>query len=526
MANLDNPFSRIANADNRGRLGTRAVYGWGTTNLSSLYADSALSTPLMNPVAAIAGGFLPAIYIAAGRYKVVDRDEDGATIQENTDYTVPDLAGLDSFSFPVVGKSADFTVTSADYGKIFEVDATGGAVTVTMDSSDNGNGMPCFVVKKDASGNSVILSAGAGETFNGGSSTYSLTQQNQCAGVASQGAAGWRMFLIPAPTEVPIRPQGRLTLTTGVPVLASDVSAATTLYYTAFEGNYVPIWDGTSWTKRKFAADLSLALDSNSGHTGYHQALKAFDVFVADDDGTLRFGTGPAWSVAGNYVSAGTLTTGTAARGTGAGTTELERTQGLYVNKNAMTLRFGSAAGNTVSIAAGKATYLGTIWIDATDGQVSCHVSSGQNRKWGVWNAYNRVLTTLIAVDTSNQWAYTTNTTRPANNTAANAVSTLCGLPDERVEYSYSVFLQQSQAAGYSAVGYNSTTTPSGLRGWGGSTTATAAEVTATSLYVAVPAIGLNAGIALENGGGGTGTVWSVTGAGEGAMRMSAKWMA
>lgn len=517
MANLDAVFFRITDANGRPRAGKLGIYDEGTTNLSTIYSEKTLVTTQANPVVADAGGYLPPIFLAAATYKVIAYDTDGSTIlMENDHYVVPNLSGLNTINFPVVAKSADFTITSSNYGTIFEVDASSGLVTVTMDSAANGNGMPCFIVKKDSSGNNVVLSAGGGQTFNGGSSTYSLTSQNQCAGVASEGAAGWRIFMLPSPTQTPLEPQGRLTLTTGLAVLASDVTAATTLYYTAYKGNYVPLWDGTQWQVRQFAADLSLALDNNSGHTNYHQALKCFDVFVADDSGTLRFGTGPAWSVAGNYVSAGTLTTGTAARNAA-----ISRVNGVWVNTSSMVLRYGTATGNTITVAAGKATYLGTIWIDATDGQLSCHVSSGQNRKWGVWNAYNRLPVGLIATDTSAAWSYTTATTRAANGTAANSCTVLCGLAEEAVDFKYSIYAITTGEP-YAGIGYNSTTAMSGSKA-----ILNTGSITSVAQYLAPPALGCSVGVATENGNTAGAATWSRAAfLGESAVRFSAQWRA
>jgi hypothetical protein len=43
-----------------------------------------------------------------------------------------------------------------------------------------------------------------------------------------------------------ISPQGRLTLASATPVMSSTQSAKTTIYYTPYIGNLVPIYDGTN----------------------------------------------------------------------------------------------------------------------------------------------------------------------------------------------------------------------------------------------------------------------------------------
>jgi hypothetical protein len=92
-------------------------------------------------------------------------------------------------------------------------------------------------------------------------------------------------------------PQGRLTLTTAVPVMSAGVSAAATIYYTPYTGDNIPIYDGSKWVRTTFT-ELSLALDSDTGHTGYQQIDNLYDLFVINDAGTVRLGTGPAWAKA------------------------------------------------------------------------------------------------------------------------------------------------------------------------------------------------------------------------------------
>ncbi len=107
----------------------------------------------------------------------------------------------------------------------------------------------------------------------------------------------------------PFVPGGRATLTSATPVTATDVTAAMSVYYTPHEHDRVPIYDGENFVETVFS-ELTLGLDSNSGHTGYQQSGKNFDLFVVNDAGTIRLGTGSAWS-------------SDTSRGTGPGTTEL-----------------------------------------------------------------------------------------------------------------------------------------------------------------------------------------------------------
>lgn len=217
-------------------------------------------------------------------------------------------------------------------------------------------------------------------------------------------------------------PSGRLTLTTGVPVLVSDVASATTIYYALYAGNLCPIYSGSAFVSTVFT-ELSLALDSDSGHTGYHQSGKNFDLFVYSDGGTVRLGSGPAW----------TSDTG---RGTGAGTTELARINGVLVNAVAITLRFGSASGNTTSVSVSQATYVGSFRASAngtTTWEIGGAAVNGDPAFLYLWNMYHRRLVTLSVRDTADEWAYTTATFRSKNNSTSNRVTVLRGLNEDGV---------------------------------------------------------------------------------------------
>jgi len=73
--------------------------------------------------------------------------------------------------------------------------------------------------------------------------------------------------------------EGRLTLTTAVPVTTSDVIGATTVYFTPYNGNRVRIYDGTRWKMYSFT-ERSLAL-------GTLTSGRPYDVFIYDNAGTL-----------------------------------------------------------------------------------------------------------------------------------------------------------------------------------------------------------------------------------------------
>ncbi|HEY9737518.1 MAG TPA: hypothetical protein V6D06_14590 [Trichocoleus sp.] len=135
--------------------------------------------------------------------------------------------------------------------------------------------------------------------------------------------------------------QGRLTLTTGVAITTSDVTAATILYFTPYTGNLIAIYTGSEWQLRTFA-ERSLSLSGLTASTNY-------DIFLYDNAGTLTL-EATAWT---NGITRATA---------------LALQDGVWVRSGAATRR-----------------YLGTIRTTSTLGQ--CEDS--QLRRF-VWNFYNR----------------------------------------------------------------------------------------------------------------------------------------
>jgi hypothetical protein len=293
----------------------------------------------------------------------------------------------------------------------------------------------------------------------------------------------------------PATPQGRLTLTTGTPALIADVVGATTVYYTAYTGTYVPVWNGAAFQNLTFAADLTLTLTAAAAANGI------VDVFAFSNAGVLTLGFGPVWSVA---------TPGSGARGSGAGTTALQRTGGLLTNANVITLLNG--ASTYANIPAGQATYLGSVWVNSVAGQTTCHVTYGQSRKWGVWNAYNRLQAQLQCGDGTASWTYNTTTWRPANNNTANSLSVFQGLAEEPIAAWLGQNIQVTTGAqSRIALGANSTTVPAGKIGYSFVGSATSGIFNAIADYTSPPALGINTYTALEYGTAGTSTYYGAS---------------
>jgi hypothetical protein len=246
-------------------------------------------------------------------------------------------------------------------------------------------------------------------------------------------------------------PQGYLTLTSGTPYITASVAAATSVYYTPLIGNLVPIWNGTLFEVETFE-ELTLALNAN------HVASNIYDLFVINDAETIRLVTGPAWN---------TATAGSGSRGTGAGTTELERKNGVLVNKNSMTARYG---GTTLTVDAFKGTYVGSMAMDGTNGQVTCHRAAGSSRKWGIWNYYSRREIVLKVMDSTASWTYDTATIRQSRGQTTNFATAFCGMREEPIRANFQQHLTLAGSASGTTpqigIGVNSSTAYSGQNGF------------------------------------------------------------
>jgi hypothetical protein len=282
-----------------------------------------------------------------------------------------------------------------------------------------------------------------------GASSYMATAMQQPDGQALADYIGASALAAAIQSSLPVlTPQGRLTLQSQTPVMSSDAVSQSLVYYTPYNGNLVPVWNGTLYINQPFS-ELSLTLTSN------HLAATAYDVFAFMDGSTLRIGTGPSWANSG---------AGTSSRGSGPATTALARLNGILVNAASITVRNGAS---TYSVDATKGTYLGSLLIDSSGaGTVTANFSYGQARKFGVWNYYNRVPISLLAGNPGD-WPYNTPSFSPANATLNNSVQTFQGVAEDTIIITY------SQAAAAAAgmlltqigIGWNNTTSPSGFLG-------------------------------------------------------------
>ena len=203
---------------------------------------------------------------------------------------------------------------------------------------------------------------------------------------------------------------GRLTLTTATPVTTSDVTAATTIYFTPYRGNRVALFDGSKWKVYAFT-EVSLALGTLTDDLPY-------DVFLYDNAGTLTLEF-TAWTNATTRATA------------------LVLQNGVYVRTGATTRR-----------------YLGTFRTETTT------TTEDSFAKRFLWNYYNRVARPMRVLEATDSWVYSTATMRQANGSTANQLAFVVGVAEVMVEAEAYAFAANDTAGNLAttAIGYDSTT--------------------------------------------------------------------
>lgn len=230
-------------------------------------------------------------------------------------------------------------------------------------------------------------------------------------------------------------PGGRLTLTTVTPVMTVGVNNATTIFYTPYLHQFVPIYDGTRFNMMDIGGELS-NITSNSATGSAGPAVVAnnsnYDLFVWNNAGAATLTRGPLW-------------TSDTARGSGAGTTQIARVNGVELNAVAI----------TNGPAANRGTFIGTVRSNGTatlDMSFGGAAAGGTAGLLNVWNYYNRVNTRCSVIDSTASWSYTSATIRSANNSVGNRCSYVSGLAEETYQARYGVLTTFTAALGARAI--------------------------------------------------------------------------
>lgn len=271
---------------------------------------------------------------------------------------------------------------------------------------------------------------------------------------------------------LPLINQYRLTLTSGTPVTTSDVTAATTLYWTPYKGDRVALFDGNNWGIYT-PGQLSIA---NSNWT------LPVDIFAHVSSGTVSLGSSQ-WSSNTTRAAGGGLST----------------TNGVLVGPGVSTDR-----------------YLGTIFPPSTT-----TFEDSLLRRF-VWNYYNRVPRPMLFQEATSQWTYASSTLRQANADANAKLQFVYGWAEDPV--SIEVFCgvaPSGAAAGNVAIGIDSTTASSAdaaIECGGGSGTS-GLIAPSFAVYNKAPGIGFHYAAWLESCRAGTCTFYGAFGNSQGSIR-------
>jgi hypothetical protein len=260
---------------------------------------------------------------------------------------------------------------------------------------------------------------------------------------------------------------GRLTTETGVPVSTTDRTAQATLYFTPYNGNQIALYTGSVWVVLTFS-EISLAL---SGLT----SGKNYDVFCDYNAGTPQLVLSAAWA---------SDTTRT---------DSLALQDGVYVKSGTTTYR-----------------WVGTIRTTGTTTTEDSGGITGTTQVGGkrfVWNTYNQVQRPMKVIDTTDNWAYGTNTVRQANGASGNKVEYVDGSGVNMIRATLISVVQiggNNTSTAKVGVGVDSTTTFSGLRSQAFTADNIGINTPISSVYEGAPGLGYHYISWNESGAGGT----------------------
>ncbi len=465
------------------RSGSSAAPSWSTSVYpATSAAGTILASLTANTITASSSPVLGAAGTATGTLGLSGTTSGTITVQPQA------VAGTYNFNLPTTagtagqlltsqggGASAMTWTTVAGTGTVTSVDVSGGTTGLTTSGGPitttgtitlagtlaiaNGgtNGTTATagfdnlsptttrgdIIARGAS-NNVRLAIGGANTF----LTSNGTDPSWAAAVtsitASNGVTSSTGSAITGTGTIyggPMAAGGRLTLVTGTPVMATTQSAKTTIYWTPYLHNLVPIYDGTVVRAYTFA-ELSIVLGTNWA------ANTNFDVFLGNDAGTFRL-CSVAWTNDTTRATALNLAQ-----------------NGFYSNNAAFTARYNNTTTFTCPIYQG--TYLGTFRTNGSTGTIDFiyggSASGGVAGSFGVWNMYNRINLSTMVVDSGTSYTYAgSGVFRQSRASAGNQVSWVAGLAEDGVSIQYQNAINNgSGATGAIAIGYDTTTTYTG----------------------------------------------------------------
>lgn len=469
------PSPKFTGFDNSGLIvagGKLCSFASGTTTPAPTYSDAGLTVPNSNPVILDSAGratvFLPAaafkfILKTAGTDSTCNtgttlwtQDAVSAVPASSANVDVPGTAGEALSAGQAVYLSDGSGSKSA--GQWYRADSTN-----TYSSTLNIVGMVPTAISSGAIGTVRLYGSVTGlSSLTTGtvyyvSTTGTLTATPPAnARKLGQADSSTSLVLKEIPATAPALVstiQGRLSLTSGLPVTTADVTAATTVYWTCGGSTacQVALYDGANWNIRTFT-ELSIAVPA--------AANVMYDVMLQDN------GTSAPTLVLVQWTNDTTRAT-------------------ALITQNGVLLQSGTLTHR----------YVGTFRTTAVSGQ-----TEDSAVKRFVWNYYNRARRRLVATETNsvNSWAYTTATVRQAHANTANQVNVVVGVAEVLVELRVSVTVSNSTGGATShvqvGIGADSITAMDQVNVYGGQIDCTLANAlfsvgAAGSWY---PAVGLH----------------------------------
>lgn len=413
------------------------TYTAGTTTKQTTYQDNAGATPNANPIILSSqgypssGGAVVEIWLTQGvSYKFVMAPSTDTDPPSSPIWTRDDISGVNDpgsvvsalnewiiySAVPTFISATSFSV-AGDQRSIFQIDRkvkttnTSGTVYSLISNSTFGSSITTVTVVNDSGTLDSGLSAvsygliAAGTTTGLNRSLPAINSVQDLTDPSKKVNFGFGNITTGTTRTISLVPtssicNGRLTLTTGVAVTTSDVTAATTIFFTPFKGNVVATYSGTNWSMSLFT-EKSLTIPS--------VATTMYDVFLVD--GTLAL-EALAWT---NDTTRATL---------------LTTQDGVLVKTGDATRR-----------------YLGSFRT----------VSSGQTEdslaRRFVWNYENRVTRKMLVQESTASWNYTTATYRQANANTANQLDMAIGVSEDIVKAYVGVSISNTGALVNAQVG-------------------------------------------------------------------------
>lgn len=386
-----------------------------------------------------------------------------------------------------------------------DITTTAGALATTIGANKVTNAklatMAAYTIKGNATGSSAtptdIDISALTTKASPASGDYLMLSDQAASGalkkvtVSSLGGGGSGVSSLNGQTGalvLNVPPLGRLTLASGVPVMSTSQANKTTVYYTPYAGNLVPIYDGTNMIPTAFS-ELSQATTDTTKSPAAVAASKIYDLFVWNDSGTIRLSRGPAWT---NATTRGY---------------SLTMVNGILLNASAITNGPAASRGTWVGTIASNSS--STIdFIFGTFGPVA--------GVFNVWNAYNRVNVGCTVVDTGTSYTYSSTTWRQARASTAMQVSFVVGAAEDAVTAIYQNVNQMvaaSSAVARIGVGYDTVTAPSNNNAFQGVAASTLIISPNVPYTVNNPAPGTHYLAAMENSDGTNSNTFNLGGA-------------